>query len=114
MAEIGSVIPAPRTNAEVEMMCQLSRVAQLGQLYHDLLFYCDNDIEYEFLNRGEDVPESVQKTLQRIRDLRKKALRFVEEEFMNRIEEYNEARAKVKSDKRPRNQILAEERAGRE
>ena len=92
----------PKTNAEAhESYCRL-QIAELGGLYHDLFHYYDDEIRAEFYSRGEDVPNKVFDNLDRLQDLNRRALKFVEAEFDKRIYDFVNACRAVKVDTRPR------------
>ena len=99
----------PKTNAEAhESYCRL-QIAELGGLYHDLFHYYDDEIRAEFYSRGEDVPNKVFDNLDRLQDLNRRALKFVEAEFDKRIYDFVNACRAVKVDTRPRDEILKSE-----
>lgn len=99
----------PLTNAESTVMVRLANVAELGDLYLKLLYYTDSDITCEFYRKEMDVPDSIQNFMESTRETIAEAEKFIGEELMRRIDNYNKACAKVHEDTRPRNEILQAE-----
>lgn len=106
---IHALYTTPRTNAEARAFEKLVNIADTAKLYSALFHYYDKGIEYDWLCRGEQIPEKTQKTLSEIRDMIRKAKAHIGAELINLIDEYNERLADVKKDKRPRHQILESE-----
>lgn len=99
----------PKTNAEAQESYYRLKIAELGALYRDLIYYDGSDIRVEFLSRGEQLPNKVFDCLDRAEELNRRALAFVEEQFDARIRDFINAYKVRKADLRPRDEILKSE-----
>lgn len=99
----------PNTNAEAQESYYRFKIAELGALYLDLFYYDDGDVRKEFYLRGEQTPNKVFDCLDRAKNLNKRVLAFVEEQFDARIRDFINAYKVRKADLRPRDEILKSE-----
>lgn len=99
----------PKTNAEAQESYYRLKIAELGALYHDLIYYDGSGVRTEFFIRDEQIPNKIVDFLERAEDLNKRVLAVVEEQFDARIRDFINAYKIRKADLRPRNEILQSE-----